>query len=346
MDLEKSKIELYQKLSNKVLYGNKKKIFNESYFKLVSDLLDWNPELYTVWNYRKELILNYFFKDIKESDYEKKHSILVEELYFVLKKLKKYPKSYWIWNHRIWCLKLDKFSDWAQELKFIDKFLEADFRNYHVWSYRRFIINCMKNDSRIEKLNETIDFDEFRFTTKMINKDISNYSAWHNRNKLIENLFQKAPESYPQNKDDNPKEYKILTEYLVIFKGKDKAKFLKKELDLFKTAIYTDPEDSSVWFYMKWLISDFFIKDIKDEEISISIIEHLINDIKELNELEFSDNEVENKWCLISIVYLIKQLYKLKKLETDKQEFTDILKRLEKIDPMRAERYEEFKIED
>lgn len=346
MELEKPKVELYKKLSNRVLEGKKQKIYNESYLKLATDLLEWNPELYTVWNYRKELIVNFLFKDLNEEDYEKKHSILNEELYFTLKKLKGYPKSYWIWNHRIWCLKLDKISDWEAELKLIETFLQIDSRNYHVWAYRRFIINCMKDDSNIKVDNEVIDFNEFRFTTKMINRDISNYSAWHNRNKLIENLFLKSPRSYERHKDDNEKEFKNLNDYLIVFNKGDKVEFLKKELNLFKTAIYTDPDDSSVWFYMKWLTSDFFIGDIKNTDDIIAIVEQLITDLKELNEVELDDNNAENKWCLISIVYLIKQLYKVQNGKNINQdEFNDILQRLVKLDPMRVERYKEFKID-
>lgn len=280
------------------------------------------------------MIINYKIKSINNISDEEKHQILVEELEFVLIKLKKSPKSYWIWNHRIWCLKLDKLSNWDLELYLIDKFLQADSRNFHVWSYRRLIINFMKSDNNIQNTNELIDFREFEFTTKMINKDISNYSAWHNRSKLIENLFLKSPTD-EQIKETN------LKEYLINFNSKDKTSFLKLELKLFQKAIYTDADDSSVWFYMKWLISDYFINDIEKDEIII-IINNLISDIKELNELEFEDNNIENKWCLISIIYLMKQLRHINNSDENDIEFNKILNKLKQIDPMRFERYKEF----
>lgn len=344
MQLEKPKVEAYTKLCNKVLEGNKKKIYNGEYFKLVTELLELNQELYTVWNYRKDLIINYIFKGEKFDDLKSRHEFLVIELEFILKRLKRSPKSYWIWNHRIWCLKLDKLSNWNLEIQLIDNFLQVDSRNYHVWSYRRFIINCMKNDENVEESNELIDFDEFKYTSKMINRDISNYSAWHNRSKLIEKLFIKSPkfENILVFDDKN-----TLGEYLKIFNEKDKVSFLKKELKLFKTAIYTDPDDSSVWFYMKWLISDYFIKDLNcEKDVIINIINQLLNDINELNQVEFEDNDIDNKWCLISIVYLMKQLFKLEKnTQCETKEFCKILEKLEKLDPMRIERYKEFKID-
>lgn len=332
MENEKPKVELYKKLCNKVLIGNKENIYNEEYYKLVTELLEWNQELYTVWNYRKKLIINYLFSNIKNDDYDQKHLILENELMFTLKKLKKSPKSYWIWNHRIWCLKLDKLSNWKFEIELIDTFLKSDSRNFHVWSYRRFIVEHMKDNNN----NELIDFNEFKFTTKMINKDISNYSAWHNRSQLIVKLFNKSPIIINKENDENS------VEYLKIFNNKDKRSFLIKELNLVKTAIYTDPDDSSVWFYIKWLISDYFINDLNDN--IIEIINNVINDIEELNDVEFSDNGIDNKWCLISIVYLLKQLYKVQN-EIDTEKFYNILKKLEKLDPMRIERYKEFQFD-
>lgn len=339
--IEKPKVEKYRKLCEKVLTANRSEIYNQEYFDLVTELLDWNPELYTVWNYRRKIIINFVFKRKDAVDDMRKHEVLIQELGFVLKKLKRFPKSYWIWNHRIWCLKLDNLSDWKTELDLIETFLGVDARNFHVWAYRRLIIQCMKNDKNIKSLNEDIDLQEFKFTTKLINRDISNYSAWHNRTKLIEFLFLKSPNA--SHVDQKEKDMK---EYLTIFNQRDKASFLEKELELVKTALYTDPEDSSVWFYLKWLISDYFIKDIPDREKVEKIIIKLINDVKELNELEAEDNDVDNKWCLISLVYLTKQLQCFTDTKIDKSEFQDHISKLEQIDPMKKHRYENFHLVD
>lgn len=343
MKLEKPKIDFYKRLCSKVLQGNKQNVYNEEYYQLVTELLEWNPELYTAWNYRKELITHYLFGKIEEGGVDDedaaKHRILSEELQFVLAKLKRSPKSYWIWNHRMWCLKLDKLSDWKMELKLIETFMMADSRNYHVWSYRRFIISCLKGDPNVKESNDLIDFSEFEFTTKMINKDISNYSAWHNRTNLIQNLFQKAPQLTAAEVNN-----KSLFEYLQIFNERNITGFLQKELSLVKTAVYTDPDDSSVWFYLKWLISDFFIKKVADNSALSSIIVSLMNDVKELNEVEEDDNGVENKWCLISIAYLQQQLAKVDATLVNLEEFVECLRKLQRLDPMRIERYKKFKI--
>lgn len=338
MKLEKPKIDVYKKLCERVLLGRKQRIYNQKYYDLVTDLLEWNQELYTVWNYRKELITNFVFKSITKDNVKARHDILVKELEFVLKKLKQSPKSYWIWNHRVWCLKLDKLSNWLMELQLIETFLKVDSRNYHAWSYRRLIAGFMKNDPEFTKSDELIDFDEFKFTTKMINKDISNYSAWHNRSQLIVKLFLKSPKVETQDGD------KYASEYVEVFAEKDKIGFLKKELSLVKTAIYTDPEDSSVWFYLKWLISDYFIDELTSTEEVLKLLEKLSGDVEELNEVEFDDNGVENKWCLITEVYLMKRLFKLRKSPQDSERFHEILNKLKLLDIMRTERYKEIKL--
>lgn len=334
---ERPKIQKYVRLSNKVLEGNKLRIYNQEYLDDVTELLDWNPELYTVWNYRKRLIINYVFRDELNIDEEGRHAFLTKELGFVSHMLKRFPKSYWIWNHRVWCLKLDKMSNWDIELGLVDKFLQVDSRNFHVWAYRRLIIQLMKNDENVKLTNEEIDLKEFSFTTKLINRDISNYSAWHNRTKLIEMLFNRAPA--PSAVVENEKDLQV---YLTIFNDKDKVAFLWKELELVKKAVYTDPEDSSVWFYLKWLMSDYFFKDITEKEELKRIFKKVIDDVKELNELEFEDNNVDNKWCLISLVYLAKQSHYNVDVEVNRSEVENYINKLKVVDPMRREMYENF----
>jgi geranylgeranyl transferase type-2 subunit alpha len=111
------------------------------------------------------------------------------------------PKSYWIFNHRRWCLETMQNPDWNKELQLIGKFLELDARNcklyfnlkiiiiiiitiylskVHAWDYRRYVtskLSCTTETS----LTQT----EFDFTTTKINQNFSNYSAWHQRSKLL-----------------------------------------------------------------------------------------------------------------------------------------------------------------
>lgn len=101
--------------------------YNEDTFKLTTNILQWNPDYYTIWNYRRILILN---QTSKESiDLEQKQKIFINDLLLFLQLIKINPKSYWLWNHRIWCLQTMPKPDWNAELGLVDKMLTMDARN-------------------------------------------------------------------------------------------------------------------------------------------------------------------------------------------------------------------------
>jgi geranylgeranyl transferase type-2 subunit alpha len=100
------------------------------------------------------------------------------QLTFVL--LRKFPKCYWIWNHRDWLLQRAEsllgaeaaHKLWTGELQLVNKMLHADSRNFHAWSYRRIVV------SKIERLgseatesadtSSSLAQSEFDYSTKMI----------------------------------------------------------------------------------------------------------------------------------------------------------------------------------
>ncbi|KAH3663536.1 hypothetical protein OGAPHI_004937 [Ogataea philodendri] len=311
------KITRYRAFVDKVLRHKQAQLYTESAFAETAKLLDVNPELYTIWNYRRDILLDWFKPDTPEAT----HELIKQELVFTVGHLKRFPKCYWIWNHRKWCLEYDSLTNWDNEMVLIDKFLEADSRNYHVWQYRRYVIDRMKLAQSPKQQAQT-DLQEFEYTTKQISKDISNYSALHNRSRLIKLLFERSPEC------------------ATLFYTKNKHGFLVEEWKLAQNAFYTDPDDSSVWIYIKWLLGDYFLNDLTKDQAR-EVVENAIQDISKLNALEAEESSHDNQWCLKTLVFLEQQLSRVTGVRSEKK--NQLLEKLVQQDTIRAKRYQDAK---
>lgn len=145
---DQPKIKHYRELTDYLFDQRKSKVYNEETLKLTTSILQLNPEFYTMWNYRREIMDHVYSASSSTSDMLNIYiSVLNNELNFILSLLKRFPKVYWIWNHRRWCLfKLVDFGavDWGFEFKTVGKMLEMDQRNFHGWQYRRFVVENLQ----------------------------------------------------------------------------------------------------------------------------------------------------------------------------------------------------------
>ncbi|KAF8906800.1 hypothetical protein CPB84DRAFT_1822739 [Gymnopilus junonius] len=98
---ELSKTDEFTKLSDATLARKKERDWSRDAFDLTTRLLQINPEFYTIWNYRRLILLNGLFVNAPA---ELVKDILLDELGMTMSALKAHPKVYWIWNHRRWCL--------------------------------------------------------------------------------------------------------------------------------------------------------------------------------------------------------------------------------------------------
>ncbi|KAF7997259.1 hypothetical protein HCN44_005536 [Aphidius gifuensis] len=209
------KVVLYKAALNIVFQKRNDKIFDDELFMTSEQMLLQNPDIATVWNIRREAIIS---NDWKDEEFTKK---MADELYLTERCLRENPKSYSAWHHRCWIMDKLPESDWKNELLFCGKCLDLDERNFHCWDYRRYLVEktCIP------------DAEELEFSTTKIYKNFSNYSSWHYRSKILSKMCPDKSGDLPIDSETH-----------------------KEELDLVMNAIFTDPNDSSAFFYQRWLL--------------------------------------------------------------------------------------------
>lgn len=335
IERDKAKINKYLEIRADVFKSRDNQEYSIEMLNKVTDLIILNPEFYTIWNIRRETMKHLF-----ENGKLEKTETLQEDLKLVMMLFKRFPKCYWIYNHRLWCLKqLGEKANWEFELGIVSKLLTADQRNFHGWQLRRVITENL--ESRVQNKGPdsllVIDLSEYEFTTSKINNNISNFSAWHNRTKLIPKIYHHFQTNSP-----TENEPEIITKYRPVFS--DPYNILAHEIKLINTGMFVDVDDTSIWLYLYWLLVDeFFVTNIGKEKYSQILTEQL-KTIEELNDLEKSDTDSDNCWCLKSIVLIKGLLIKLENpnvAQTDllTTEMKSMLQILMEIDPLRKGRY-------
>ncbi|CAL1704304.1 unnamed protein product [Somion occarium] len=301
------KLKAYLALSDDVIARKSHDMSNEA-FELTTRLLRMNPEFYTVWNYRRDMFIESLFPQRSPSEV---NELLSDDLSLTFELLKQHPKVYGIWNHRRWCLEHIpdgpspddvngyRNSTWNKELFVVEKMLDADARNFHAWNYRRYILATMPFPPPPKS--------ELAYTTRKIEANFSNFSAWHQRSKVLTTLWETGE--------------------------LDRVKSIEEEFELVRNAMYTDPDDQSVWIYHAWLIGNGnYAARLQFEITSIQ---------------ELLDEQPDSKWCMESLVRY-KRLLIEKHAENlgDKKALVDscleLLAKLRDIDPPRRRRYDEI----
>uniref|UniRef100_A0A182K124 Geranylgeranyl transferase type-2 subunit alpha n=1 Tax=Anopheles christyi TaxID=43041 RepID=A0A182K124_9DIPT len=212
---QQQKVKMFRAAMGRIFEKKAAQEYDADMMELTSKLLSSNPDIATLWNLRRMCIMS-----LKET--EDFQAVFDKDLGFTEMCLMVNPKSYCAWHHRCWILENAPKADWQKEVELCTKYLKLDERNFHCWDYRRYVV---------EKAGVTPE-KEFAFCTEKIEKNFSNYSSWHYRSKLLPQLFPNvADPSRPISEEK-----------------------LKEELELVLTAAFTDPNDSSAWFYQRWLL--------------------------------------------------------------------------------------------
>ncbi|ETS61710.1 hypothetical protein PaG_04213 [Moesziomyces aphidis] len=351
-------------------------------------LLTLNPELYTVWNYRRDILLHTFTQpadddapsatpdvfdvfgalrteaaqsstDADEARLVRNRQLLDDDLSLTEHALRAHPKVYWIWNHRMWCLRhypalsADAQWAWRRELRLVERMLELDARNFHGWNCRRAIIDhlalAVVSSAQCDAL-AGVESSHASLTALLTHPTI--VAAERDAAKDVKKELMRLAETelayalrQIERNFSNFSAWHLRSQLLPCvwvaqrLTPAQEEERLDKELELVQQAMYTDPADQSVWFYHRWLIDRLTTPSREDRSRLRAKLGDEVRAIDELHELE-----PDSKWCAMSLAHLHTLLAQLDPAHADEHRASaqHRLERLVELDPDRAQRYRDL----
>ncbi|XP_011548138.3 geranylgeranyl transferase type-2 subunit alpha [Plutella xylostella] len=261
------KLKIFKHAMKKIQQKRSDSELDKELLEITGQVLVANPDIYTLWNIRRD-ILNIFKKT--EENAEELSKSFDGELNLTEYCLKVNPKSYCAWHHREWVLTSRCDPDWRKELALCDKYLKLDERNFHTWDYRRFVVQQYKPPLK----------DEFDFTTEKLYENFSNYSAWHYRSKMLVELYPDLEAGRPIEDSHH-----------------------RHELELVQSAAFTDPDDTSAWFYQRWLLgavkeaTQVVVCRVSPKKTTVAMNKNVSKDfVQSKIKIMFNDTCVDGEW--------------------------------------------------
>ncbi|KAF2228184.1 hypothetical protein BDZ85DRAFT_255555 [Elsinoe ampelina] len=363
---EQKHISQYQSLVAQVQDLYRQNDYTSSSLQLTTALLSQNPEFYTIWNYRRQILSSVFSTELSSparpaspsqtpdaealNSAQREISLLIrEDLAFLLPLQKFNPKVYWLWNHRAWLLGQASAhlpittarQFWREELGLVEKMLGRDERNFHGWGYRREVVAALE-ELRYRELVAEKDTDSEQELGEEARTGLRREAS------LAKQEFEYADRMVRANLSNFSAWHHRLRQIYRLLEGKGDTDEARKgmfdaELELVTEGLWvcTGPKDQSLWFYHLDLMATLdpdareefrILKGINDQERR-GYVEKQTEAVKEILE----DNE-DCKWVYQALLDLA-QLYKRIGGQADDDEMRNWLDQLEKLDPLRKLRW-------
>lgn len=343
---QERKTAVLKSATAEVLRRRRNKQYDSESLALAANYLTLNPEVYTVWNYRREAIL--LPLESSDTEPERKKAIVDGELNLVGQSLKRNPKSYAAWHHRRWVVQRGP-CDIQDEFRFVEKLLDEDARNFHAWGYRQFLLSLPGRPTASAEVD---------YTQCKIEQNFSNFSAWHHRTKVLPELhgevrtigLQELLEESQASKSEAT-DGKLGNEAGSKRPNPLSPAQLDEEYDMCHSAFSTDVEDSSAWFYYRWLLGNSLssanmAKGTEKEAGSLEDLRRvLVREISRMQQ-EHLDTTTESKWPLLALARLKEAKIHTLGEDTDgtlAREVKEAYQKLISIDHRRKGYYEDAK---
>lgn len=117
-------MKAYRAAMSKIIQKRAANEYDDELMKLTAGILTRNPDVYTLWNIRREFLLK-----LKENTPDDVQATYTKELQLTETCLQANPKSYCAWHHRCWILENITEPDWQHEVSLCTKYLRLDERN-------------------------------------------------------------------------------------------------------------------------------------------------------------------------------------------------------------------------
>ncbi|KAG2434746.1 hypothetical protein HXX76_007634 [Chlamydomonas incerta] len=245
----KKKVDAIRNGTSLVLEYRRQKKYEPAILDAAAKLLKVVPEIYTLWNYRREAL-----EPVLAAGGEEAKRASEGELALTQACLMENPKSYSTWHHRKWVVG-QGLAPLERELQLVTRALDEDQRNFHAWNYRQFVCRKLGRSAQ----------DELAYVEEKIIQNFSNYSAWHFRTMLLHQMYsmpggQEAGEGAGASPAAPAAGAAGTAGAAAAGSASQRSpiphEVLDAEYDMVHQAFATDARDESPWTYYRWLVGN------------------------------------------------------------------------------------------
>lgn len=118
------KVKAYRSAMTKIIAKRAAEEYDSELMQLTGGVLSRNPDVFTLWNIRREFLLK-----LKVENPDEVTASFEKDLHLTETCLQVNPKSYCAWHHRSWILENSPEPNWEREVNLCTKYLRMDERN-------------------------------------------------------------------------------------------------------------------------------------------------------------------------------------------------------------------------